>query len=50
MVVKGGKAPEQIDFTNTLLVVGNEAHGIPDEWINDCDSKVTIPMPGKWKV
>ncbi len=47
MVVKDGKAPEQIDFTKTLLVVGSEAHGIPDEWVNDCDSTVTIPMPGE---
>lgn len=46
MVVKGGKSPEEIDFSNTLLVVGSEAHGIPDEWVNACDSTVTIPMLG----
>lgn len=46
MVVKDGKAPDQINFTNTLLVVGNEAHGLPDAWINQCNSRVTIPMPG----
>lgn len=46
MVVKDGKSPEQIDFSNTLLVVGNEAHGIPHKWMRDCDSEVTIPMPG----
>ncbi len=38
MVVKDGKAPEQIDFTNTLLVIGNEAHGISREWLKDCDA------------
>lgn len=47
MVVKDGKTPEQIDFNNTFLVVGNEAHGLSDEWLNDCDETVTIPMPGE---
>lgn len=46
MVVKEGKTAAQIDFTNTLLVIGNEAHGIPHEWLDDCDEMFTIPMPG----
>jgi len=46
MVITEGKAPEHINFSNTLLVVGNEAHGIPEKWIKNCDSTVTIPMPG----
>ncbi len=46
MVVANGSTPEHINFSNTLLVVGNEAHGIPDKWVRDCDAEVTIPMPG----
>jgi TrmH family RNA methyltransferase len=46
LVVKDGKKPDQIDFDKTLLVVGNEAHGIPDAWLKDCDEQMTIAMPG----
>ncbi len=46
LVVKGGKAPQEIDFTNTLLIVGNEATGIPAPWLRDVDSYLTLPMPG----
>lgn len=45
LVVKGGKSPTQLD-KNTLLVVGNEAHGIQKEWLRDVDDFMTIPMPG----
>ena len=47
LVIAGGKRPEEISFENTLLVVGSEAHGIPQDWLADCDEKVTLPMPGK---
>lgn len=47
LVVSGGKQPEQLELTNSLLVVGNEAQGIPDDWIKDCDTHMTIPMPGQ---
>jgi TrmH family RNA methyltransferase len=46
LVVFGGNAPQEIDFTNSLLVVGNEANGIPSEWLQDCQDKLTLPMPG----
>lgn len=46
LVVKGGKAPQEMNFENSLLVVGNEAHGIQKEWLRDVDGYVTIPMPG----
>lgn len=46
LVVKGGKSPQKIDATNSLLVVGSEAHGIPEAWLADCDSRMTLPMPG----
>lgn len=36
--------PQQL---SQLLVVGNEAHGLPKEWQKDCQLKTTIAMPGK---
>ena len=47
LVVSGGKAPKELSFKDTLLVVGNEAHGLPDAWLADCDERCTIAMPGK---
>lgn len=47
LVVDSTKKPEEVTNRNCLLVIGSEAHGIPAEWISDCDEKVTIPMPGK---
>lgn len=46
LVISGGNYPESIDLKKHLLVVGNEAHGIPGDWIKDCDTKVTLAMPG----
>lgn len=46
LVVKDGKRAEELELKNSLLVVGSEAHGIPEEWIAQCDQKLTIPMPG----
>lgn len=46
LVVKGGKTPAEMNFENSLLIVGNEAHGIPKEWLREVDGYVTIPMPG----
>jgi RNA methyltransferase, TrmH family len=47
MIVSGGSHPETLSFKHSLLVVGNEANGIPDEWISDCDKTMTLPMPGQ---
>jgi TrmH family RNA methyltransferase len=47
LVVENGISPAAITKKNSLLVVGSEAHGIPDAWVKQCDQKVTIPMPGK---
>lgn len=44
LVVSGGKSPNELDFKNNLLVVGSEAHGIPESWISDCDNLLTLPM------
>lgn len=46
LVVNGGKQPEKIDTKKTLLVVGNEAKGLPQQWVDQCDERMTIPMPG----
>jgi len=29
------------------LVIGSEAHGIPQIWIDESEEKLTLPMPGK---
>jgi TrmH family RNA methyltransferase len=46
LVVSGGNKPEEFTRTDMLLVVGNEAHGIPKTWIDDCEQKLTLAMPG----
>ena len=46
LVVKDGIAIEKIKPDNLLLMIGNEAHGIPHEWLEHCDKKVTIHMKG----
>lgn len=47
LVPSQGASVKKLDPKKTLLIVGNEAHGIPEEWLADCDSKITLPMPGK---
>jgi len=46
LTVSNGKPISTIDSHNALLVIGNEAHGIPENWLVDCENKITIPMPG----
>ncbi|MCA9770085.1 RNA methyltransferase [Candidatus Dependentiae bacterium] len=46
LVVFGGNKPQELNFKNSLLVIGNEAHGIAKKWIDDCEQKLTLPMPG----
>jgi len=46
LVVSHGKKSHKIDLSNTLLVIGSEAEGIPQNWVNNCDEKLTLPMPG----
>jgi TrmH family RNA methyltransferase len=49
LVVENGKQPESIkqeySLATSLLIVGNEANGIPHEWLADCDALMTLPMP-----
>jgi len=47
LIVKDGLNPKEIPHNNILLIVGNEAHGIPQAWIDDCKYTLTLPMPGK---
>lgn len=47
LVVHDGKKPHEIKNKNTLLIVGNEAHGLTSEQQKDCDQLITFPMPGK---
>lgn len=46
LVMKDGESPSAIRPKKTLLVVGSEAHGIPQEWLAQCEQKITLPMPG----
>src|SRR5579885_2522756 len=46
LVVHDGKSPTKKIMESTLLVIGSEAHGIPDTWIKECEYKVTLSMPG----
>lgn len=48
LVVEDGKQIQEIKDLQIprLLVVGNEAHGLPHEWQELCDEKITLPMPG----
>lgn len=47
LVVSGGNAPEQLSLNKSLIVVGNEAQGIPAPWLADCEQNCTLAMPGK---
>lgn len=47
LVVKDGKDPLLVQPQGTsMLVVGNEAHGIPADWVTDCTERITLRMPG----
>ena len=46
LVVQGGTPLESLKAHKSLLVVGNEAHGLPAEWIAKCDEQITLSMPG----
>jgi TrmH family RNA methyltransferase len=48
LVLQGGKNSAEIKSVigKTLLVVGNEAHGIQEEWLANCDTTMTLSMNG----
>jgi len=37
----------KIGEKNKLFIIGNEAHGIPEKWLTDCEELLTLSMPGK---
>lgn len=45
-VVSGGIPPAQVSSGPYAVLVGEEATGLPDEVVGECDVQVTIPMPG----
>ncbi len=46
LVVRGGDAPEAFTPGPRWLVVGGEADGLTNEWLNACEERLTLPMPG----
>lgn len=46
LVVRGGIALEKLQLQDALIVVGNEADGLPPEWADACELKCTLSMPG----
>lgn len=46
LIVLGGQQIQDVDSSKALIVVGNEARGLPDEWLEACDGLITLPMPG----
>jgi TrmH family RNA methyltransferase len=46
LVVEGGTPLPQVAYNKQFLVIGNEAHGLPQAWQDECQEKITIPMPG----
>lgn len=49
LVASEGQHPDDLNLSNALIVVGSESHGIPEEWVNECDAKITLPMPGNFE-
>jgi len=46
LVVKDGQSLAELNLKNALLVIGNEAHGIEQKWLEKCDNLITLKMPG----
>lgn len=47
LVVKDGQEAEILSRDDILIVIGNEAAGIPTQWLLDCELSCTLAMPGK---
>ena len=47
LTVSDGKPANKKNLENSLLVIGNEAHGIPSQWLKNCNENITLKMPGK---
>ena len=46
LVVSGGKPPAALVAGRRWLVVGGEANGVPQPWLQVCSEFLTLPMPG----
>lgn len=46
LVLDSNNSINYIKSEDSLIVVGNEAQGIPLDWQHQCDQQVSIPMPG----
>lgn len=46
LVPEGGVSPSQQPLDAALLILGNEAHGLPLSVIDNCSGHITLPMPG----
>lgn len=44
LVLDADKTEETVSSKDTLFVVGNEAHGLPADWVKACDISMTIPL------
>jgi TrmH family RNA methyltransferase len=44
LVVDAGENIDTVAPDNALLIVGNEAHGIPATWLTQCDTLNNLPM------
>jgi len=49
LVSSQGKNPSTVNLSNALIIIGSEGHGIPNEWIDQCDERITLPMPGNFE-
>lgn len=47
LVIREGRSPQILKQEDILIVIGNEAHGIPPKLLNTCELTCSIPMPGK---
>lgn len=47
LVVDGGSNPKDVTFSDSILLIGNEAHGLTQKIIEQAEHKVTLPMPGE---
>jgi TrmH family RNA methyltransferase len=45
-VLKGGSSPRSLPAGRLALLIGSEAHGLPDEVVDIAEVRVTIPMAG----
>jgi TrmH family RNA methyltransferase len=46
-VVSGGSSPRSLPAGRLALLIGSEAHGLPEEVVAAADVRVTIPMVGQ---